>query len=429
MPIAAHGARVEEGATSYGLAEKSRAEQKLVGRRRERERLRAWLEGLKTGRGLALVLRGVGIWALGYDGARTELYQALEDKFIKDAVPPTITGSALSTSVISPNGDGRLDSATASLTATAFVRWGYRLQKLDGTTAGPTIRSGTVKNKTPRWTWNGKDADGKVVRDGRYRIALWVEDLSGNRTAKTFVVTVDTPVLGQRERDVRNGLILPPRITARNVLDTLRRPAWLRDFLTHPRPTFGNFVGIPGVEHDAVSLAAFTTKQFSASIGWADVEWYRSLWPGPIALKGIMSAEDAREAVERGIEAVIISNHGGRQLDHAPAPIEVLPEIVEAVDGRAEVILDGGVRRGTDVVKALALGARACMVGKAFNYGVAALGGPGVELAIDILQREIDRALALVGRPTLAQLDRSAVQLRAEPRRTPAAPPLSGGRA
>jgi spore germination protein YaaH/flagellar hook assembly protein FlgD len=137
-------------------------------------------------------LRGVGIWALGYDGTRTELYQALADKFIKDTVPPTISGSALSTSIISPNGDGRLDSATASLTATAFVRWGYRLQKLDGTTAGPSLRSGTVNNKTPRWAWNGKDADGKVVRDGRYRIALWVEDLPGNRTAKTFVVTVDT---------------------------------------------------------------------------------------------------------------------------------------------------------------------------------------------------------------------------------------------
>jgi L-lactate dehydrogenase (cytochrome) len=228
---------------------------------------------------------------------------------------------------------------------------------------------------------------------------------------RALVVTIDTPVLGQRERDVRSGLVLPPRITVRNVLDTLRRVSWLRDFLMHPRPTFGNFVGMAGVEHDAVSLAAFTTKQFSASIGWADIDWYRSLWPGPIALKGIMSAEDARMAAERGIEAVIVSNHGGRQLDHAPAPIEVLPEIVDAVDGRAEVILDGGVRRGTDVVKALALGARACMIGKAFNYGVAALGEPGVELAIDILQREIDRALALIGRPTLAQLDRSAVQV------------------
>src|SRR5262245_36921621 len=229
---------------------------------------------------------------------------------------------------------------------------------------------------------------------------------------RALVVTVDTPVLGQRERDVRSGLVLPPRLTAMSLLDTLRRFSWLRGFLSHPRPTFGNFVGVSGVSHDAISLAAFTTKQFSASIGWDDIDWYRSIWPGPIALKGIMSAEVAGAAVDRGVEAIIVSNHGGRQLDHAPSPIEVLPEIVDAVAGRAEVILDGGIRRGGDVVKAIALGARACMIGKAFNYGVAALGERGVELAIDILEREIDRTLALIGRPTLAALDRSAVHLR-----------------
>src|SRR5262245_36402891 len=230
---------------------------------------------------------------------------------------------------------------------------------------------------------------------------------------RALVVTVDTPVLGQRERDVRSGLVLPLRITARNVLDTLRRPSWLRGFLTHARPTFGNFVGTAGVNSDAISLAAFPSKQCSASIGWDDIEWYRSLWPGPIALKGIMSAADARLAAERGIDAIIVSNHGGRQLDHAPSPIEVLPDVVEAVAGRAEVILDGGIRRGSDVVKALALGARACMVGKAFNYGVSAFGERGVELAIDILVKEIDRTLALIGRPGVAELDRDAVQLRA----------------
>jgi L-lactate dehydrogenase (cytochrome) len=229
---------------------------------------------------------------------------------------------------------------------------------------------------------------------------------------RVLVVTVDTPVLGQRERDVRRGLVLPPRITARNVLDTVRHVSWLRGVLTHPRPTFGNFVGTPGVQHDAVSLAGFTTKQFSPAIGWADMDWYRSIWQGPIAIKGILSAADARLAVERGIEGIIVSNHGGRQLDHAPSPIEVLPEIVDAVEGRADVILDGGIRRGSDVVKAIALGARACMIGKAFNYGVAAFGERGVELAIEILGKEIDRTLALIGRPSLAKLDRDAVRLR-----------------
>jgi L-lactate dehydrogenase (cytochrome) len=228
---------------------------------------------------------------------------------------------------------------------------------------------------------------------------------------RALVVTADTPVLGQRERDLRSGLVLPPRITVKYVLDTLRRFAWLRSMLANPRPTFGNFVNAPGVEHDITSLAAFTTRQFSPAISWAELDWYRSLWPGPLAIKGIMCAEDARLAVEHGVEAVIVSNHGGRQLDYAPSPIEALPEIADAVDDRAEVILDGGIRRGSDVVKAIAFGARACMIGKAFNYGVAAAGQRGVELAVDILAKEIDRCLALIGRPTLADLDRSAVRL------------------
>ncbi|MCC7372042.1 MAG: alpha-hydroxy-acid oxidizing protein [Chloroflexi bacterium] len=226
-----------------------------------------------------------------------------------------------------------------------------------------------------------------------------------------LVITVDTPVLGHREKDVRNGLTLPPRITPGNVLDTLPRLSWLKGLLTHPRPTFGNFVGTAGVEQDAVSLAGYTTRQFSPSITWSDLAWFRSVWSGPLAIKGVLDAEDARLAVEHGLDAVIVSNHGGRQLDSVPSPISVLPEIVDAVQGRAEVILDGGIRRGTDVVKALALGATACMMGKAFNYAVSAAGQPGAERAIAILQAEIDRTLALIGRPTLADLDRSAVHL------------------
>ncbi|MFN8524189.1 MAG: alpha-hydroxy acid oxidase [Chloroflexota bacterium] len=227
-----------------------------------------------------------------------------------------------------------------------------------------------------------------------------------------LVVTVDTPVLGQRERDSRNGLILPPRISARNVLDSARKLSWLRGLLGHPRPTFGNFVGTAGVNHDAISLASFTTQQFSPAVSWDDLDWFRTIWKGPLAIKGVMCAEDAEIAVDRGIDAIIVSNHGGRQLDSAPSTIEVLPEIADAVRGRAEVLLDGGIRRGSDVVKAVALGARACLVGKAFNYGVASDGQRGAERAIDILSTEIDRTLALLGRPTLDKLDRSAVRLR-----------------
>lgn len=225
-----------------------------------------------------------------------------------------------------------------------------------------------------------------------------------------LVITVDTPVLGHREKDTRSGLTLPPRITARNILDTLPRASWLKGLLTHPRPTFGNIVGVSGADDDAVSLATYTTRQFSPSITWRDLEWFRSVWSGSLAIKGVLDAEDGRLAVEHGLDAVIVSNHGGRQLDGSPSPISVLPEIVDAVGGRAEVILDGGIRRGSDVVKAIALGARACMIGKAFNYAVAAAGQPGVEQAISMLRTEIDRTLALIGRPHLADLDRSAVR-------------------
>ena len=169
-------------------------------------------------------------------------------------------------------------------------------------------------------------------------------------------------------------------------------------------------------------MAGFTNKQFDPSVTWKDVEWLRSIWPGPLVLKGITCAEDARLAVEHGVQAVIVSNHGGRQLDFLPAGTDVLPEVVDAVQGRAEVVLDGGIRRGSDVVKAIALGARACMIGRPFLYGLAADGQAGVELTLDILSKEIDRTLALLGRPRLADLDRSA--LRMEPL-SPAAEPQS----
>ena len=228
---------------------------------------------------------------------------------------------------------------------------------------------------------------------------------------RVLVVTVDTPVLGQRERDIRNGLVVPPRITVNNLLDTARRVSWLRGLLDNPRITFGNFAGTEAAGQNPVSVAEYTTRQFSPAVSWADLDWFRSVWSGPMAIKGVMSVEDARLAVEHGVEAIVVSNHGGRQCDYLPGAIEVLPEIVDAVGDRAEVILDGGVRRGSDAVKAIALGARACMIGRAFNYGLAAGGQAGAEKAIDILQKEIDRCLALIGRPRLSDLDRSALRI------------------
>jgi L-lactate dehydrogenase (cytochrome) len=228
---------------------------------------------------------------------------------------------------------------------------------------------------------------------------------------KALCLTVDLPVLGQRERDLRNGATIPPKITVRNVVDVLQRPGWLRRVWFGPRITFQNFVGSSAALSDSAgTLWQYVNSLNDPSVDWNDLTWFRSLWPGPLAIKGIMTGEDARRAVSEGVEAIVVSNHGGRQLDSLPSAIEVLPEIIDAVGDRAEVILDGGVRRGTDVVKALALGARACMIGRPMLYGLGAAGQAGVERSIEILQNEIDRTLALLGRPTLADLDRSAVR-------------------
>lgn len=229
---------------------------------------------------------------------------------------------------------------------------------------------------------------------------------------RALCLTVDVPVMGNREQDRRNGFTLPPRIHFSNVMDVLRHLGWVLRMASSPRATFGNFVDHPSLTRtDAVGIARFTNSQFDASVTWKDVEWLRSIWAGPLVLKGITCAEDARQAVSLGIEALVVSNHGGRQLDFLPGAIDVLPEVVDAVEGRAEVILDGGIRRGSDVVKAIAMGARACMVGRPFLYGLAANGQAGVELALDILCAELDRTLALLGRPRLAELDRTALRV------------------
>ncbi|MCC6175346.1 MAG: alpha-hydroxy-acid oxidizing protein [Chloroflexi bacterium] len=229
---------------------------------------------------------------------------------------------------------------------------------------------------------------------------------------RALCLTIDVPILGQRERDLRNGATIPPKITVRNAVDALQRIAWIRGVLRGPGITFKNFVGAQvGLGSDPVALWQFISRQHDPSVDWDDLDWFRSIWSGPLAVKGIMTGEDARRAVEHGVDAIIVSNHGGRQLDGLPASIEVLPEVADAVGDRAEVILDGGIRRGTDVVKAIALGARACTIGRPLLYGLAAGGAAGVDRAIEILYNEIDRALGLIGRPRLADVDRSAVRL------------------
>ena len=228
---------------------------------------------------------------------------------------------------------------------------------------------------------------------------------------KALVLTVDVPVISTRERDHRNGFTIPPRITVSNVLDTAWRVRWIRGVMRGPKLTLKNLVGAPGATRtDIVTLGGVANRQLDPSIDWDDLDWFRSLWPGPLLLKGVLSAEDALRAVEHGIDGIVVSNHGGRQLDHAPAAIEVLPEIAEAVGGRAEVLLDGGIRRGSDVLKAIALGARAVMAGRPYLYGLAVEGEAGVARALGILKSELDRAMALVGARRLDEVDLSLLR-------------------
>jgi L-lactate dehydrogenase (cytochrome) len=223
-----------------------------------------------------------------------------------------------------------------------------------------------------------------------------------------LVLTVDLALQGRRDRDVHNGLTFPLKLRLSTLLEFALHPGWVWRFFTGPKLTVANVVGT-GHGNDMLTIAGFVNSQFDQSVTWKDIEWAKSLWGGPLALKGIVNPEDARLAADHGVDAVIVSNHGGRQLDGARSAISALPDIVDAVDARTEVILDGGVRRGTDVIKALALGARACMIGRPFLYGLASMGGAGVGHALEILRNELDIGLALVGRASVRDLDRSAL--------------------
>jgi L-lactate dehydrogenase (cytochrome) len=220
-----------------------------------------------------------------------------------------------------------------------------------------------------------------------------------------LMLTVDLQVLGQRHCDVRNGLTVPPQINIRNVIDIMTKPAWAWSILKGRRKTFGNLAGqVKGMEGVA-SLAQWIAGQFDPSLSWKDVDWIRSLWPGKLILKGILDADDARLAVKSGATAISVSNHGGRQLDGAPSAISALPAVVDAVGADIEVLFDSGVRTGADILRALALGARACIIGRAYVYGLGAGGEAGVARAIEILQKELEVTMALCGAKSVHEID------------------------
>jgi L-lactate dehydrogenase (cytochrome) len=210
-------------------------------------------------------------------------------------------------------------------------------------------------------------------------------------------VTVDLPMRGQRHADIKNGLTVPPRLTVRNAFDIATKPAWLIKVLLGRRKTFGNveayLKGRVGIE----KAGAWSNQNFDRSLSWRDVEWVRGLWPGKLVLKGVLDVEDAKTAASAGVDGIVVSNHGGRQLDGAHSTIRALPEIASAVRDRIEVLFDGGIRSGQDVVKALAHGAHGCLIGRAYLYGLAANGEAGVRQALDIIRAELEVALTLTG--------------------------------
>jgi len=221
--------------------------------------------------------------------------------------------------------------------------------------------------------------------------------------------TLDLNVLGQRHCDVKNGMTVPPEMTLANVLDIATKPAWAWSILHGKRKTFGNLSGhVQGME-GVNSLATWISRQFDPTMTWKDIEWIRGIWPGKIILKGILDVEDAQIAAKTGVSGIVVSNHGGRQLDGAPSSISMLPKIAEAVGNDVEVLFDGGIRTGMDVLRALALGAHACLLGRAFVYGLGAAGEAGVAKAISIIRNELDVAMALTGTTSVNNVGRDVL--------------------
>ena len=243
-----------------------------------------------------------------------------------------------------------------------------------------------------------------VMRDRDFIERLIERARAANCSA--LVITLDLQILGQRHKDLKNGLSAPPKLTIANLINIASKPRWALGMLGTSRREFGNIVGhVKGVENMG-SLSAWTAQQFDPRLNWGDVEWIKKRWGGKIILKGIQDVEDARLAVESGADAMIVSNHGGRQLDGAQSSIEALPAIVDAVGSKIEVHMDGGIRSGQDVLKARALGAQGTYIGRAFLYGLGAMGEAGVTKALEVLHKEMDISMALCGRRDVATFDR-----------------------
>jgi L-lactate dehydrogenase (cytochrome) len=242
-----------------------------------------------------------------------------------------------------------------------------------------------------------------VMKDRGFIKALIERAIAAKCSA--LVLTVDLQVIGQRHQDIKNGMTVPPEWSLSKFVDFASKPAWVAGVLRGKRRTFGNLAGHLKISDDITSLSTWINSQFDTTLNWKDVDWIRSIWPGKLVLKGILDVEDAEIAAKTGAQALVVSNHGGRQLDGAPSSIEALPEIVDAVGSKMEVMFDGGIRSGQDVMRALALGAKSCMIGRAYAYGLGAGGEEGVAKAISLIAKELETTMGLCGVNTIAEID------------------------
>jgi L-lactate dehydrogenase (cytochrome) len=302
--------------------------------------------------------------------------------------------------ILGPTGFSRMmhtDGERAVVRAAAAAGVTYTLSTM-GTTSIEEVAAAAPD--AARWfqlyVWRDRGFTEAVVRR------------AGEAGYSALVVTVDSPLAGKRVRDLHNGFSVPPALSVGTFLAGLRHPAWTLDLLTTDPPTFASFARRPDRLQDVVNAL------FDPTVTWDMVDWLRQRWSGPLLVKGITHVEDAVRAARAGVDGIVVSTHGGRQLDRSPVPLEALPSIVDAVGDRVDVLLDGGVTTGSDIVAALAFGARAVMVGRAYLYGLMAAGQPGVARVLEILDEETRRAMQLVGVVSPAELDRSYVTLRDE---------------
>ncbi len=246
-----------------------------------------------------------------------------------------------------------------------------------------------------------------VMRDRGFVLDL----INRAKAAKcsALVLTADLQIIGQRHKDLRNGLSAPPKLTPKHIWQIATRPFWCMEMMKTKRRSFGNIVGHAKGLADLPSITTFANEQFDPQLSWRDVAWIKEQWGGPLIIKGILDVEDARHAAETGADAIIVSNHGGRQLDGAPSSISMLPKIVDAVADRVEVHIDGGIRSGQDVLKAVALGARGTYIGRPFLYGLGAMGKDGVTRALEIIRKEMDITMALCGKRDIRDIDSSII--------------------